>query len=483
MWLTVIWPIPEGAIDGYQKFMSDKIYAIIDIETTGGRASRDKITEIAIVLHDGEEIIDTFETLINPECYIPYGITELTGITQEMVEGAPRFYEVAKEIVEMTEGCVFVAHNVRFDYGFIRAEFKRLGYSYTRKQLCTVRLSRKAIPGLNSYGLSNLIRYMGIEVKDRHRAMGDALATAELFRRIMEAQENKTQVKSMVNMGIRESKLPKNLTVDDIHALPEECGVYYMHDEDGKVVYVGKSIDIKKRIASHFTEQTNKAAKLQQLVHDITYELTGSELIALLFESHEIKRIRPPVNRAQRSRRFPWAIHYYYNEDGFICFDTIRVAAKDRAKYHLLSEFPKPGIAKGRLNAVLENFELCARYCNVQKGNGACFNYHVGKCHGACADKEARESYNLRAQEALESLTAIFKENFFIIDKGRSEDESGVILVQDGNYRGFGYIDKLENHNPSTLLGSITYYEGNPETTRIIQSYLSKHPEVKIIKV
>jgi DNA polymerase-3 subunit epsilon len=463
--------------------MKDKIYAIIDIETTGGRARRDKITEIAIVLHDGVEIIDTYETLVNPECHIPYGITELTGISQEMVADAPKFYEVARKVVEMTENCVFVAHNVRFDYGFIREEFKRLGFSYVRKQLCTVRLSRKTIPGLGSYGLSNLIRFMGIEVDNRHRAMGDAIATAELFRRIMEAKENKTEVRSMVNMGIKESKLPKNLDIEYIHALPEEVGVYYMHDTEGKVVYVGKSIDIKKRIASHFAEQTSKAARLQQLVHEITFELTGSELIALLLESHEIKRIRPPVNRAQRSRRFPWAIHYYYNDDGFICFDTIRVAAKDRAKYHLLSEFPKPGIAKGRLNMVLDNFELCARYCNVQKGNGACFNYHVGKCHGACAEKETREAYNLRAQEALESLTAIFKENFFILDKGRSDDELGVVLVKDGNYQGFGYIDANDNHDHDTLMDAIKFYEGNPETTRIIQSYLSKHSEVKVINI
>lgn len=463
--------------------MSDKIYAIVDIETTGGRASRDKITEIAIVLHDGEDIIDTYETLINPECSIPYGITELTGINQEMVADAPRFYEVARKIVEMTEDCIFVAHNVRFDYGFIRAEFQRLGFSYVRKQLCTVRLSRKTIPGLGSYGLSNLIRYMGIEVDNRHRAMGDALATAELFRRIMEAQQNKTEVASMVNMGIKESKLPKNINMDYIHALPEQCGVYYMHDKEGKVVYVGKSIDIKKRIASHFAEQSTKAARLQQLVHEISYEPTGSELIALLLESHEIKRIRPQVNRAQRSQRFPWAIHYYYNDDGFICFDVIRVAAKDRAKYHLISEYPKPAIAKARLNFVLEHFELCARYCNIQKGNGACFNHHVGKCHGACAGKEDRASYNIRAQEALESLTAIFKENFFIIDKGRSEEESGVVLVSDGNYQGFGYIDKQDNHNASTLLDAIKYYPGNPETTRIIQSFLSKHPEVKVIMI
>ncbi len=149
--------------------MKKKQYTIIDIETTGGRASRDKITEIAIIVHDGEKIIETYETLINPECYIPYGITQLTGISQDMVAEAPKFYEVAKKIVELTEGRVFVAHNVRFDYTFIREEYQRLGFTFSRRQLCTVRLSRQAFPGLSSYSLENLIRHFQIDVDARHR--------------------------------------------------------------------------------------------------------------------------------------------------------------------------------------------------------------------------------------------------------------------------------------------------------------------------
>ncbi|HMR44937.1 MAG TPA: 3'-5' exonuclease, partial [Saprospiraceae bacterium] len=144
------------------------LFAIIDVETTGGRANRDRITEIAIALHDGEKVVKTFESLINPECPIAYGITELTGITNDMVADAPRFYEVAKEIGQLTEGAVFVAHNVRFDYGFIREEFNRLGFTYSRRQLCTVRLSRQVFPGLQSYSLGNLIRHFKIRVNDRH---------------------------------------------------------------------------------------------------------------------------------------------------------------------------------------------------------------------------------------------------------------------------------------------------------------------------
>ena len=233
-----------------------KRYAIIDVETTGGRAVRDKITEIAIVLHDGEQVLDSFESLVNPECPIPYGITELTGISNEMVADAPRFYEIAKRVVEMTEGAVFVAHNVRFDYSFVQEEFKRLGFTYTRKQLCTVRLARKAFPGLRSYSLGNLIRTLNLNAGARHRAMGDTLATVDLFERIMRLENGKSEAGDLINLGIKEALLPGALSLEKIHSLPQECGVYYFHDQYGQVVYVGKSINIQKRVASHFAKKT-----------------------------------------------------------------------------------------------------------------------------------------------------------------------------------------------------------------------------------
>ncbi len=212
-----------------------KHYAIIDIETTGGRAQRDRITEIAIVLHDGEQVVQKWESLINPECYIPHGITELTGITQEMVQDAPKFYETAREIVELTQDAIFVAHNVRFDYGFLCEEFKRLGYTYSRKQLCTLRMSRQAFPGLPSYSLGKLAASLGVRLDNRHRAMGDASATAEIFRMILQKHQLREEIQVMINMGIRESKLPTGISLEKIHALPESCGVYYLHDENGNV--------------------------------------------------------------------------------------------------------------------------------------------------------------------------------------------------------------------------------------------------------
>lgn len=463
--------------------MKGKRYAIVDLETTGGRATRDKITEIAIVLHDGEQILDTYETLVNPETYIPYGITQLTGITQEMVQNAPKFYEVAKKVVEMTQGAIFVAHNVRFDYGFLREEFGRLGYSFSRRNLCTVRLSRKAFPGLSSYSLDSLIRYMGIEVSARHRAMGDAIATAELFRRIMTSQENEETAIDMVNLGLKESRLPKTFNLEKVHQLPEACGVYYFHDAEGNVLYVGKSINIKKRIAEHFADQTRKAARLQEHTHDITYELTGSELVALLLESYEIKRLRPPVNRAQRRQSFPYAIHRFYDEAGYLHFEVVKVTAKNRNQYQIVSEHPKIGNARSRLETIFREYELCARFCSLQSGTGACFHYHIKQCHGACVGHESHESYNERAEQATESLSTVFDHGFFILDYGRQRDERAVVLVEDGQYIGFGYIDIDDANNSDALRDAIKNYPGNPETNRIIQRFLSQNNKVKVVKV
>lgn len=464
--------------------MKEKIYAIIDIETTGGRAARDKITEIAIVLHDGTKIIDTYETLLNPETRIPYGITQLTGITQEMVDGAPKFFEVARKIVEMTEGAIFVAHNVRFDYSFIREEFKRLGFTFTRKQLCTVRLARKAFPGLRSYSLENLIKHFKIKVNDRHRAMADTLATVELFEKILNKEDGGTTADELINLGIKEALLPKNISLEMMHALPEECGVYYMHDEEGRCVYVGKSINIKKRIAQHFSKKTEKASKLQRFVHDITYEITGSELAALLLESHEIKKLRPYINRAQRRRYFPYVIHTEVNEEGYTCFDVARPSAAARKKLNVVAEYAKLTSAKGRLNYAIENYELCGKYCNIDAGTTACFNYHLKQCRGACVGKESPEEYNERANAVIERFATVFDEAFCIVDQGRNEQEQVLVLIEDGEYKGYGYIDKNEFYGSAEeIRDAIKYYTGNPETSRIIRHWMSKNPRKTLIKM
>lgn len=462
-------------------FMKTRKFAIVDIETTGGRASRDKVTEIGIVLHDGEKIIGTYSTLINPECYIPYGITQLTGITQEMVTDAPRFYEVAKDIVEWTEGAIFVAHNARFDYGFLREEFGRLGYTFSRKQLCTVRLSRKVFPGLPSYSLENLIKYFRIKTERRHRALDDALATAKLLELALASEKSQSAINEMVNMGIQETRLPGQVKLEQLHDLPESCGVYYFHNAKGDVVYVGKSINIRKRIAEHFADQAEKGRKLQRDVADISYEVTGSELVALLLESYEIKRLRPSINKAQRDLSFPFGIHAFLDERGVLNFDVIRQAEDSRQRFDVISEYPTLSRAKARLNTVVRQYELCARFCHLYPGQGACFSFHLKQCRGVCAGQEPPEQYNQRAEEARVQLQTVFDRDFLLLDTGRQAGELVVVLVQNGHYAGYGYVDEHQAQQKEDLLLAIKTFRGNAETNRIIQRFMSQYPAARVI--
>lgn len=456
--------------------MNAERYAIVDIETTGGRANLHRITEIAIVLHDGKNILDTFESLVNPETWIPYGITELTGITQEMVHDAPRFYEIARTIVEMTEGAVFVAHNVSFDYNFIREEFARLGFVFSRRQLCTVRLSRKAFPGLTSYGLDNLIRYMGIHVSQRHRAMGDALATAELFRRIFDQQNGPEQARAMIKAGLKEARLPENFGAEKVMALPEACGVYYLHNAHSDVIYVGKSQNIRKRILEHFADKSEKSRKLRELTYDITFEITGSELAALLLESFEIKRLRPEINRAQRQTSFPFAIHTFHDSDGFHNLVPERLTASQRKKVQVVGEYPTLPAARGRLEWAVTSFELCRRLSGLQTGKGACFDFHLRKCHGACAGLETPESYNVRVAQAIQALEIGFSADFLLIERGRHPEERTIFLIENGQFAGYGYCDVQEGTCQTELRNAVKSMPANPEINRIIMGYLHKKP-------
>ena len=226
-----------------------QMYAIIDIETTGGSARLEKITEIAIYLHDGNQITGEFVSLVNPERNIPYFITNLTGITNEMVEDAPRFYEIAKKIIELTEGRTFVAHNARFDYSFIRQEYKSLGFNFKRNILDTVALSRKLLPGHKSYSLGNICKDLNISINGRHRAAGDALATVRLFEILIARDIEINGGRSSLLKNTRVSKLNPKLDINKIESIPDEPGVYYFYNEKGDLIYIGKSRNLQQRIS------------------------------------------------------------------------------------------------------------------------------------------------------------------------------------------------------------------------------------------
>lgn len=460
-------------------------YAIIDIETTGGLVKRDKITEIAIVLHDGEDILDQYQTLINPDRSIPEFISRMTGITNEMVATAPRFHEVAKEIVLKTEGAVFVAHNARFDYGFIREEFARLGYPYTRKQLCTVRLSRKLFPQLKSHSLDSLIRHFSIPVNQRHRALDDALATAELFRIMTGLQNGDHEMTSIIDLGIREANLPVSITMEQLHALPEEPGVYYFHDDTGRVIYVGKSIHIKKRVLEHFRTISNKSNKLQQKVHDITYTLTGSELIAQLLENAEIKSLQPEINRAQRRKSFPFAIYYYFDEGGYL---QMKIKKKNKidapGTAAVLHELPDYNSATNYLRGLSDGYRLCLKKTDIDTGPGPCFYYQIGKCGGACTGAESPDDYNLRVRQAVVDTHFKLDEDYVLMDKGRTHDEFSLIFISRGRVMGWGYADKRTSiSSAADVIDHIEARPSMPEDHKFVHHYIRMGKYEKLVNL
>ena len=276
--------------DFYLIFGHSMLYAIADIETTGGYASANSITEIAVYIYDGYEIIDQFETLVNPHQPIPHFIKVLTGISDEMVQLAPSFEEIAPRLYELFQGKVFVAHNVNFDYSFVNHQLQTLGFSLNCKKLCTVRYARKIFPKLDSYSLGNLCKYFNIPMQNRHRAGGDAKATVELFQLLKQRDVN-NHLQTMIGKQSKEQFLPLYLNKEDIDHLPLTPGVYYFHDAKDKIVYVGKAIQLKKRVVSHFSN--NKPSRQRQEfmrnIHRISYKQCGTELMASVLETIEIK--------------------------------------------------------------------------------------------------------------------------------------------------------------------------------------------------
>lgn len=446
------------------------MYSVVDIETTGNGYRGQKITEISIFIFDGEKIVDEFTSLVNPEQKIPHFITNLTGITDAMVRTAPKFYEIAKKIAEITKDTIFVAHNVNFDYNIIRDEFKSLGFDFKRKKLCTVRLSRKIIPGLASYSLGNICSAEGIEIAARHRAKGDAEATVELFRRLI-IRDHKFTINSFLNAKSREATLPPLLDKQVVDTLPEKHGVYYFKNEKKEVIYVGKANNIKQRVISHFYDKKKKERTMCLETADISYTETGSELIALLHESSEIKHLYPKFNRAQRKAGEAVGLFSYEDQKGILhlAFNRLKLTPNPIMKFYSMAA------CRTTLEKICSAFELCPKYCHLQTNVNACFHFQLQQCRGVCSEKEAIESYNKRVRKAIKSL-GLQTENLVIKENGRTDEELGFVLILNGIYQGFGYINK--NQEMSSLedyLLHITPQKDNRDVQRILNAYLSKN--------
>ncbi|WCO03673.1 exonuclease domain-containing protein [Psychroserpens ponticola] len=452
------------------------MYAILDIETTGGKYNEEGITEIAIYKFDGHKVIDKFISLVNPEREIQPFVVNLTGINSNMLKTAPKFYEVAKRIVEITEDCIIVAHNSEFDYRILRTEFKRLGFGFKRETLCTVELSKQLIPDQPSYSLGKLTRSLGIPVSDRHRANGDAMATVKLFKMLLTKDLDKYIIENNIKKAVAEKRLNPNHKII-IDALPAVTGVYYIHDAEGKIIYIGKSNNIKHRINQHLTNNSTKSKKLQLQVASVTYEKTGSELIALLKESEEIKRNKPIHNRALRRNIFTHALYSYQDENDYT---ILNIDIADGKKTPITT-FTNRQSAKSFMFKAVEAYNLCQKLTGLYPTKSSCFNYTIKQCFGACIKEEAPESYNKRVQQLIEKHSYDNKD-MIIIDKGRDIEERSVIYIQNGVFKGLGFFDlNYQITNIEVLQSIITPMENNRDTQHIIQSYLRKNKRLKVL--
>ena len=448
------------------------LYAVIDVETTGLSPRAEKITEIAIYTHNGERIIEEFSTLINPEKKIPFHITRSTGINNQMVKDAPKFYEIAKKIIEITEGKILVGHNVSFDYNFIKSEFKSLGYDFNSKTLCTVKLARKLIPGKKSYGLGNLCKELNIQILDRHRASGDALATTKVLELLLSVDQAAAD-KSLKGFN-------SNLSKSIVQQLPEKAGVYYFYNSKQTLIYVGKSKNIKSRVLSHLSNNlTRKAVEMRDVIADVDYKITGSELVALLLESHEIKTHNPLFNSAQRRTLYNYGLYKFKDDHGYIQLNILKLidGTVPITSYTTMNE------AKQHLYDLVEEYQLCQKLCGLNESDRACFHYQIHRCKGACVQEETPIDYNLRVNNAIKNYQ--FKNNsILIIDRGRNDNEKSVIKIEKGNYLGFGFFpvngDKITVED---LNNYIKKYNDNKDVQQIIKSYLRRNNVEAIINL
>lgn len=446
-----------------------KYFAVVDIETTGSHAGGNRITEIAILIHNGKKVIEQYQTLVNPECPIPLAIQSLTGITPEMVEDAPTFEDIAEDVYHLLQGKIFVAHNVNFDYTFLVKELKRAGYEWQSSKLCTVRLSRKIFPGHKSYSLGNICKHFGISITGRHRAMGDAEATTKLFDLLLQHDEAQYIQESLSKNT--EHRLPTHLSMAMFDRLPETVGIYIFRDTKGKIIYVGKAIDIKKRVLSHFSG-SNNSLRRQQFINDIAhidFEESGTELMALLMECQLIKKHWPIHNRALKRYEPKFALIHYQDIRGY---DRLAISKVNNHMVNL-RYFETVGEANLFLSKLLADFKLSPMLCTF-------YSPSTQTREDRKIDEQALPpvvSYSENIAEAFAYL-AESNRSFLLIDEGRTAEENSYIYYKDSKLYAFGFIDCMDEwKNVEDVVSYRDKCISNFYMQQIVLQYAERHPD------
>lgn len=454
------------------------MYAIVDIETTGSYAAANGITEISIHVFDGERVVEKFETLINPCQPIPRYIQAFTGISDEMVTGAPKFEEVAEKVFTILQDKIFIAHNVNFDYSFIKGHLNECGFNLNARKLCTVRLSRKIFPGFPSYSLGNLCRSLDITINDRHRAGGDTEATVKVFELLLRNDKEQHIQKSLLRNS-KEQALPPNVPKDHFDRLPYTPGVYYFHNEKGKVIYVGKATNIRYRVNSHFSNNSESRQKQNFLRHtySISFQPCATELMACILESAEIKKLWPVFNYSQKRFENVYGIFTYEDQLGY----TRLAIEKNKKQLQPVCTFHYLVDGHAMLRKVIREFNLCPKLCFMQTDGAQCEGIKESYCKAACEHKEKPLQYNRRVQDAIHSLQE--QPSFAIVEKGLDADERSCILVWKGKFYGMGNIPaNIQITDPAILKDYLTRYRENSYILNLINGYAARFPS-KVIQL
>lgn len=433
-------------------------YAVVDLETTGGHASKHRVIEIGIVLIDDGQFVDEFQTYVNPEISIPRHITSLTGINDEDVENAPLFAEIADKIEEFLKDRIFVAQNVNFDYSFLKKEFELIDKSFSYQRLCTSRYARSSINGLKRSGLKRLAEYFQINNERPHRALSDAKTAAEILLRLLELDENYEVAKKLINKQKTKVTLPINVHPNDYDKLPHKPGVYFFKGKDDKPLYIGKAINIKKRVSSHFNGDL-KSSKLQSFIRDIyriDFQETGSDVLAYLFEDHLIRQYWPPFNKAQKnvSRKYGIIKYQDQNKNWRLAVNPVRNVSSTIKWFHYYSS------AMQWMHRVTEEFELNPKYTGIlslMKGE-------------EITDEEHNKNFELLLKsDALKDTRQMW------VEKGRSPQEKAAIVVCGFRIEGYCFFnDTNKEPTPEEVLNNLEKLSSSGTTEKIIENYLNK---------
>lgn len=444
-----------------------QMYAVLDIEATGGQMGEEDIIEIAVYRYDGREITDQFISMVKPDRSIDRFVQRLTGITTKMVRTAPKFHEIAKRIIEITNGVTLVGHNVDFDYRMLRQEFKKFGYVYERKTIDTVPLSEKYFPETNSHSLGKLCKELGIPTSNRHRASGDALATLELFKLILE----KDSLKNITKKEIEPKQIKKT---EGYKGLPNSAGVFYVFNPKKEVVFLSAASNLSQSARKIINSKTDLGRSLRPFSDNLKYEITSTELISRLKELNELKKLKPEFN--SNLKTFSHSI-FVEMKDGY---KTLIIHKTEKTTKKSLLDFRSGKEAREMLIMLTKNYQLCPKL-NRLTVRGKCFSYETGECKGACAGIETAGDYNQRVDLLIEKIN-LKNKNFLIIDRGRTINEKSFVWFKDDYCIGFGYFEFHNQIKDEKMLRErMTRLNKHKDFTKILKPFLMKEKYGELI--